>query len=85
MDEHTHGQNGEQMADPGEAAPGLPQHPRTLRVNSICSDTLQRLRKPCEARGGHGVIALVVGLGIVSLVIFIIYTALRMVWARLAG
>jgi hypothetical protein len=39
---------------------------KRLRVNSIENPDTRRIRKPCEARAGHGVIALLIGLGFLS-------------------
>lgn len=47
---------------------------KRLRVNSIKDPDTRRILKPCEARAGHGAIA--VFLGLLGLV-FIVFLALR--------
>ena len=45
---------------------------KQLRVNSIENPDTRRIRKPCEARAGHGVIALLIGLGLLSGLVYLV-------------
>jgi hypothetical protein len=50
---------------------------KRLRVNSIENQDTRRIRKPCEARAGHGVIALLIGLGLLSGLAYLAIRLLR--------
>jgi len=50
---------------------------KKIRVNSIRNSSVLRILKPCEARGGHGVLALLVALGMLGLLVAVIW---RPVW-----
>jgi hypothetical protein len=43
---------------------------KPLRVNSILDDEQRTIRKPCEARAGHGLIMFVIAIGAVAAVIY---------------
>ena len=58
---------------------------RALRVNSIRSDRFHRILQPCEARAGHGVIALIISLAVVTLVLMVVVRLLYRAYLWLTG
>lgn len=59
--------------------------PRQLRLNSIQNDRCQRILKPCEARAGHGVIAIFLGLAAIIVILAGAITLLRKAFTWLFG
>ncbi|HEY5719829.1 MAG TPA: hypothetical protein VIX81_12435 [Gammaproteobacteria bacterium] len=64
---------------------GETSRPRALRLNSIRNDRCQRILKPCEARAGHGVIAIFMGLAVIAVVLAGVITLLRKLFTWLFG
>ena len=53
---------------------------KSLRVNSILDADLRRIRKPCEARAGHGLISCVILLTMIGLLVYGVVVIKRLIW-----
>jgi hypothetical protein len=54
---------------------------KKLRVNSILDGDLRRIRKPCEARAGHGLIVLLIALSIVGTFVALVVLLVKKLFA----
>ena len=49
--------------------PTTPEPKKHLKLNSIRDPSLRRIRKPCEARAGHGAVAMLIAVTAIGVVV----------------
>ena len=71
---------------PSDTAQEAPSGPRkAIRVNSITDPSLKRIRKPCEARAGHGAIGMLIALTVFAIVVAVLVKAAMWLWRWITG
>ena len=58
---------------------------KQLQINSIKEPHYKRILRPCEARAGHGFIAVIIGLGIIGTALGILIPILVKFYKWLTG
>ena len=68
-----------------ERSEALPIKKKQLQINSIKEPNYKCILKPCEARAGHGFIAVVIGLGVIGTALAILVPILVKFYKWLTG
>lgn len=53
---------------------------KKLRVNSILDSDVRRIRKPCEARAGHGLLMFLVAMTVLGGLLWLVVTLLKKIF-----
>ena len=58
---------------------------KQIKINSIKEPNIKRILRPCEARAGHGFIAMIIGLGVIGAAMAILVPLLVKLYKWWAG
>ena len=68
-----------------EKQPDSRRHNKKIQVNSILTPNVRHILRPCEARGGHGFISVIISLGIIGGALAVIYPLAIKIYKWLTG